>query len=191
LHVAFNAELFVLLESGNLDFAVCGLLETPPNLSFRELQTSELAVVVRAGHPLCKATNPTIRDLAQFRSAAPSAGVPARQQVEARLAKHGFGDRTHAIETNSWETILDAVASSDLFSLAPRTEVARSAATRRIVAIAISELDIHPRNGIVTRVDAYLSPLANRAIELIEFAFAEQVRDESRPAARKLRSSQH
>ena len=29
-HVAFNAELFGLIESGNLDFAVCGLLETPP-----------------------------------------------------------------------------------------------------------------------------------------------------------------
>jgi DNA-binding transcriptional LysR family regulator len=189
-HMGFNAELFLLLESGSLDFAVCGLLETPPNLSFRELQTSDLVVVVRSGHPLCAIKNPTIRDLAPFRSAAPSAGVPARQQVEARLAKHGYGDRLHAIETNSWETILDAVATSDLFSLAPRTEVARHAAARHVVAIAIPELDIHPRNGIVTRVDAYLSPLATRAIELIEFAFAEQAREEVRPPVRKLRSAQ-
>ena len=36
-HVGFNAELFGLVEAGNLDFAVCGLLETPPNLQFREL----------------------------------------------------------------------------------------------------------------------------------------------------------
>ncbi len=187
MHVGFNAELFLLLESGNLDFAVCGLLETPPNLSFRELQATELVVVVRAGHPLSKLKNPTIRELAAYRSVAPSAGVPARQHVEARLAKHGFGDRTHAIETNSWETILDAVASSDLFSLAPHTEVARNAATRRLVAIVIPELDIRPRNGIVMRIDAYLSPLAQRAIELIENAFAEQARDESDSKVRTLR----
>jgi DNA-binding transcriptional LysR family regulator len=160
-------------------------------LSFRELQVSELVVVVRAGHPLCRLARPTIQDLASFRSVAPSAGVPARIQVEAKLAKHGFGDRLHAIETNSWETILDAVASSDLFSLAPRTEVARNAATRRLVAIAIPELDIHPRNGIVTRTDAYLSPLALRAIELVEFTFAEQARDDVPRAPRKLRAAQH
>ncbi len=120
--MGFNAELFGLLEAGNLDFAVCGLLETPPNLHFRELLSSELVVIVRTGHPLTKLRNPTIRDLAAFRSAAPSAGVPARQVVEHVLTKFGLGDRPHAIETNSWEAILEAVSTTDVFSLAPRDE---------------------------------------------------------------------
>ena len=98
-HVGFNAELFGLVQAGNLDFSVCGLLETVPNLVFRELLVSDLVVVVRQGHPLTKIESPTIRDLAAFRSVAPSAGVPARQLVEAQLAKHGFGNRMHAVET--------------------------------------------------------------------------------------------
>ncbi len=92
-----------------------------------------------------------MRDLAAFRSAAPSAGVPARQIVEKLLTKFGLGDRVHAIETNSWEAILDAVATTDMFSLAPRDEAMRHGWTSRLVAIGIPEIVIHPRNGIVTR----------------------------------------
>ena len=85
-HVAFNAELFGLVEAGNLDFAVCGLLDTPPpTCTFASCSSTDLVVIVRIGHPLTKLKHPTIRDLAAFRSAAPSAGVPARQIVEERF----------------------------------------------------------------------------------------------------------
>jgi DNA-binding transcriptional LysR family regulator len=187
-HVAFNAELFELVEAGNLDFAVCGLLETPPTLLFRELLKTELSVIVRTGHPLTKINHPTIRHLAAFRSAAPSAGVPARQMVEQVLIRFGLGSRPHAIETNSWEAILEAVATTDLFSLAPRGD-ALHGWTSRLVAISIPELNIHPRTGVVTRPEAYLSPLATRAIELIELGFADHAQDESARRTRTRLSS--
>jgi DNA-binding transcriptional LysR family regulator len=173
-HVAFNAELFGLIEAGKMDFAVCGLLDTPPSdLVVRELLTTELVVVVRIGHPLTAMNRrPTVRDLAAFRSAAPGLGVRARQITEERLAKFGLGERHHAIETNSWEAILDAVATTDLFSLAPRHEALRHGWTSRLEAIDIPELDVKQRTGVVTRADAYLSPLATRAIELIELSLA-------------------
>ena len=172
-HVGFNTELFDLLEEGALDFAVCGLLETPSHLQFRELLSTDLVVVVRNGHPLSKLRNPTILDLAEFRSAAPSVGVPARKLVEHALNKFGMGDRPHAVETNSWEAILEAVSSTDLFSLAPRDEAMRHGWTSQLVAISIPELNIRPRTGILTREEAYLSPLAARAIELVELGFAD------------------
>jgi DNA-binding transcriptional LysR family regulator len=178
-HVGFNAELFGLLESGHLDFAVCGMLQTPPGLQFRELLTTDLAVIVRTGHPLTKLRRPTIRDLAGYRSAAPSAGVPARQLVEQVLLKFGLGDRPHAIETNSWEAILEAVSTTDLFSLAPRDEALHLGWASRLVAISVPELDIRPKTGILMRAEAYVSPLAARAIELIEQGFAERARDKT------------
>lgn len=177
LHVAFNAELFGLIESGNLDFAICGALERPANLDFRPLLTTDLVVIVRAGHPLTKLRRPTIRDLAAFRSAAPSVGVPARAVVERILTSFGLGDRPHAVETNSWEAILDAVGTTDLFSLAPRDQMLRQGWTSRFATIDIPEIDVRPTTGVLTRTDAYLSPLAARAIELIEQAFAERVPD--------------
>ena len=190
LHVGFNAELFGLLESGNLDFAVCGLLETPPHLHFHELLATDLVVIVRVGHPLTKLKRPTIRDLAAFRSAAPSIGVPARQVIEHVLAKFGLGDRPHAIETNSWEAILEAVGTTDLFSLAPREESMRHGWTNRLVAISIPEIDVRPRTGVLLRADAYVSPLAARAIELIELGFAERAQDKTaRPIRVRLASA--
>ena len=145
-HVAFNTELFELVDAGKLDFAVCGVQETPPNVTFRELLATEHVVIVRSGHPLTKLRNPTIRDLGAYGSAAPGAGVPGRQIAEERLATFGVGNRPHAIETNSWEAILDAVATTDLFSLAPRHESLRYGWTSRLVAIDIPELRIRNAN---------------------------------------------
>ncbi len=176
-HVAFNTELFALVEAGKLDFAVCGLLDMPPTgLAFRELLATDLAVVVRTGHPLTKIKRPTIRDLASFRTAAPGVGVRARQITEERMAKLGMGDRPPAIETNSWEAILEAVASTDLYSMAPHNDALRHGWTSRLVTIDIPELNLKHRTGVVTRVDAYLSPLASRAIELIELDLAGSVK---------------
>ena len=70
-----------------------------------------------------------------------------------------------------------------MFSLAPRDEALRHGWTSRLVAISIPELDIRPRTGVLLRADAYLSPLAARAIELIELGFADVARDKrARPA---------
>ena len=174
-HVAFNTELFELVDGGKLDFAVCGLLDTqPPNLVFHELLGTGLVVVVRIGHPLTAIRNPAIRDLAEFRAAAPGNTMRARLIAEERFATLGIRSHPHAIETNSWEAILDAVATTDLYSLAPRHMALWHGWASRLVAINIPELDISQRIGVVTRADAYLSPLAERAIELIKESLAEK-----------------
>jgi DNA-binding transcriptional LysR family regulator len=183
-HVAFNPELFALLETGRLDFAVCGMPDTrPPELVFQELLVTDLVVVVRVGHPLAAKAKPTVGDLAAFRAAAPMAGVRARQLAEAQLTKAGQGDRPHAMETNSWESILDAVATTDLFSLAPRLEALRHGWTSRLKTIDIPELNVPQKIGVVTRADAYLSPLATRAIELIGLGLADNAGEEPARAA--------
>ncbi len=56
-----------------------------------------------------------------------------------------------------------------------------TAGQARLVAIEIPDLEILHRTGVVTRSEAYLSPLAVRAVELIEAAVAE---DESKGRGR-------
>ncbi len=163
-HAGFNAELVGLVETGSLDFAVCGMLTPPPGLDFQELLPTDMAVVVRADHPLTRIAQPTIHDLAPFRSVA----------AEDVLAKFGLGGRLHAIESNSWEAILEAVAATDLFTLAAVDETLLEAWASRLTTIRIPELELHPKNGILMRPDAYISPLAARAIELIQQAFTDQ-----------------
>lgn len=181
IHVAFNVELFELVDTGRLDLAVCGLLDTPPpNLEFRELFATQMAVVVRSGHPLTRLKKPSLDDLVGYRAAAPGLGVRARKIVEERLKQLGLKQPPHAVETNSWETLLDAIAGTDLYSLAPTDAAFRKKWEPRLVAIEIPGLDITQHIGIVTRSDAYLSPLAVRAIELIELYVAEHIQDRRR-----------
>jgi DNA-binding transcriptional LysR family regulator len=190
LQVAFNVELFTLLEAGSLDLAICGLWDAaPPSLAFRELFTSQMGVVVRRGHPLSQLKKVTVEDLARFRGAAPGAGVRARQIVESRLAALGVSLQPHAIETNSWDAILDAVATTDLYSIAPWHEALRHGRESRLVPIDIPEMEIRQRTGIVTRSGAYLSPLALRAIELVEASVPEIARTERTQPARGPRAS--
>ena len=47
--------------------------------------------------------------------------------------------------------------------------------TGRLVAVGIPEIDIRTKTGILVRAGAYLSPLALRAIELIEQGVAAMV----------------
>jgi DNA-binding transcriptional LysR family regulator len=122
---------------------------------------------------LTKLRKPTIADVAAYRGAAPGAGIRARQLFEQRMAMLGLRLRAHAIETNSWEAILEAVATSDLFSLAPWHPALWSEWTSRLVPIDIPELRFAQRIGVVQRADAYMSPLAARAIELVESTLTE------------------
>jgi DNA-binding transcriptional LysR family regulator len=173
-HVAFNAELFALVEAGKLDFAVCGVPDVPPpGLTFHELLSTHATVVVRAGHPLTKIRKPAIGDLAAYRGAASGTGIRARQIFEERMAMFGVRGLPHGIETNSWEAIFEAVATTDLFSLAPWHPALWTEWTSRLVPIDIPELKFAQRVGVVKRADAYTSPLAARAIQLIESTLAE------------------
>lgn len=169
LHVAFNAELFERVGAGELDLAVCGLRDVPPpNFNCRELIATRMAVVVRHGHPLTQRKAPTIDDLAAFRAAAPGPETRVRQIVEDHMRGLGLPLPPHAVETNSWETLLDLVASTDLYSIAPIDALFRKRWDPQLAIITLPGLDITLRTGIVTRSDGYLSPLARRAIELIE-----------------------
>jgi DNA-binding transcriptional LysR family regulator len=189
LHVAFAPELFALVDGGKLDFAVSGLIEAPPaNLVFHELLVSSMVVIVRVGHPISTMEKPTLRDLSQFRGAAPGAGMPVRQMVEERFATLGIRRLSYAIETNSWEAMLDAVATTDCYSLAPRHAALWHGWASRLVTVEIPELEIGQRIGVFTRAEGYLSPLAARAVELIEHSFREDSGDETVRQTRARRS---
>jgi len=184
LHVAFDIELFELVDSGRLDFAVCGLLDTPPpSLVSRELMATDLFVVVREGHPLAKMRRPTLRDLLAYRAAAPGSGVGARQFFEARVASLGLQMPLHALESNSWDALLEAVATTDAYTFAPLDEVRRAGWQGRLVTLAIPQAAFALPYCVVTRVDAYRSPLTARAIELIEIGAARSSRQGGRRRA--------
>ena len=161
----------------------------PSNLAFHELLGTGMVVIVRVGHPLSVMKKPTLHDLAQFRGAAPVSGMRARQIAEERFATLGIRNAPYGMETNSWDAMLDAVATTDMYSLAPRHAAVWHGWSSRLVAVEIPELDVSQRIGVVTRTDAYQSPLAARAIELIEQSLREVAQDQPAPPTRTKRSA--
>ena len=184
LHMAFDAELRQLVGAGALDFAIAGWPEAPPaDLAFRALATLQMAVVVRRGHPLTRLQRPTLRDLLAYRGAAPSEGAAARQRFEGHIQALGLALLPHALETNSFDALLAVVASTDAYTMAATDAAFQTAAQARLVALDIPEVGFALRIGVVTRADAYLSPLALRAIELVEAAIAQQGAAPVQPSA--------
>ncbi|UBO75560.1 LysR family transcriptional regulator [Aeromonas rivuli] len=168
IQVAFSAELFELVEAGALDFAVTGLPDVlPANLLARPLTQIEMCVVVRSGHPLTKIAAPGISDLLPYRSAAPRQDVHARRVAEQILASHGSDLHHVMLESNSWETMLETVSSTDLFTLAPWYHDFEQQWAGRLQRIDIPELTRQQTIGLVQRQDAYVSSLAERAMALL------------------------
>jgi hypothetical protein len=75
------------------------------------------------------------------------------------------------------EAILEVVSPTYLLRPAPRDEPMRHGWTSRLVAISIPGPVIHPRTGILTRDEAYPSPLAALAIERVEQGFADNAQE--------------
>ncbi|WP_432720795.1 LysR family transcriptional regulator [Jeongeupia wiesaeckerbachi] len=169
VHVAFNAELFERLELGELDFVVAGLPDVlPPGLIARPLMQIDMCVVVRTGHPLTKIIAPSMSDLRHYRSAAPRQDVHARRLAEQILAEHGL-DRNHVmVESNSWEAILETVATTDLFTLAPWHRNFEDMWSGRMQRVDIPELARQQSVGLVLREGGFVSSLAERAMALIK-----------------------
>lgn len=167
-HVAFSAELFEDVEAGVLDFVVAGIPDVlPPGLIARTLSRADMGVVVREGHPLTKLAAPGITDLVPYRSAAPRQDVYARQLVELALKESGLSPHHVTLESNSWDTILETVATTDLFTLVPWHRNFEEGWAGRLRRINIPELRRQQTIGLVLREGGYVSPLAERAIELI------------------------
>ena len=73
------------------------------------------------------------------------------------------------IESNDLAGILEIVAATDFYSLAPLDWLAEPEWVRRVVGLPIKELSFAP--GLVTRRGGFISPLAQRAMELVEQEF--------------------
>jgi len=184
LHVDFNAALFDLVDQGRLDFALCGLNEPAHDLQVKALTHTPLVVVVRKAHPLADLSEVRIDALRPYRSAAPGAAVTGRRLAEERLAAHGLTPST-AIESNDLAAILEVVATTDMFSLAPLDWLSEPEWAQRVVGLSIKELQFAPPTGLVTRPGGFISPLAQRAMELVEQQFGSAAVAPSKKPARR------
>lgn len=166
--IGLNDQLLAALQFGDLDLTISALssMETSEFVQ-QPLFQDDLLVVARDGHPFLSTSSLRFSDLAGASWILPGPGVAARRSIEARFAEHDLPPPNVVVESNSSATALASVVqSTDLLTVIATSLLSRPAGAK-LVPLGLSET-VWPRTvGITTRRGAYLSPLAERLIELL------------------------
>jgi len=166
--VGSNDVLVPALRNGQLDLIISGIPLSPEGDFIQvHLSDDEFVVYASANHRLAKLKRVTIADLSRERWAL-LPDVLASQWLRRAFEDSGLPPPEVTLETSSETLRLHAVASSELLGFAPRIYVREAAPRLRLVELRVKELAWRRPLGVRYRRDAYLSPAANRFIEILK-----------------------
>jgi DNA-binding transcriptional LysR family regulator len=162
-------DLADLLVAGELDLIVAP--EPKPDaqeLSFVELFRDSLSVLADDSHPLHRKRNLRLADLADQEWLLPGPTIPLRQQVDAAFARQGLDLPKLRVETDFGSTSLLHLLRGTAMLCVAGTESFDALEGLRALNLDTTELDLRRHIGVVFRKEAYLSPLAQRAVALLQ-----------------------
>lgn len=106
LSVKSSAELVRMVDSGQLDMALCfGVYERSPEVVRTVVARQRYRFVVRAGHRF-EANAPTLKDLAAAEWLLPTPDVTIRKEIERMFADAGLGSLNIRVETEASATVM-------------------------------------------------------------------------------------
>ncbi|MGA9914838.1 LysR family transcriptional regulator [Paraburkholderia sp.] len=162
-------DLVDLLVAGELDLIVAPEPTPDANeLSFVELFRDSLSVLADDAHPLHLKRNLRLADLADQEWLLPGPTIPLRQQVDAAFARQGLDLPKLRVETDFGSTSLLHLLRGTAMLCVAGTESFDALEGLRALNLDLSELDLRRHIGVVFRKEAYLSPLAQRAMALLQ-----------------------
>ena len=162
-------DLVDLLVAGELDLIVA----PEPNrdadeLSFVELFRDSLSVLADDSHPLHRKRNLRLADLAEQEWLLPGPTIVVRQQVDAAFIRQGLAAPKLRVETDFGSTSLLHLLRGTAMLCVAGTESFDALEGLRALNLDTNELDLRRHIGVVFRKEAYLSPLAQRAMALLQ-----------------------
>lgn len=168
LHRRLARELTDSLQAGELDLVVAPLPRQHADAFAATLLFDDsLAVLADPAHPLHGRGPLRLADLAEQEWLLPEPHIVLRQQVDAAFRQRGLGEPKLRIEIDFGSTSLfQLVAGTHLLTIAGTRDGAAHGGLRAL-PLRQGELDLGRRIGAISRVGAYLSPLAQRMIELL------------------------
>ncbi|MGA9911144.1 MAG: LysR family transcriptional regulator [Paraburkholderia sp.] len=165
----FAHDLFNLLVAGELDLIVAP--EPNPDasgLSFVELFHDSLSVMADDSHPLQFKRTLRLADLATQEWLLPRPTIPVRQQLDAAFARQDLAVPKLRVEIDfGCRSLLHLLRGTAMLCVAG-TESFNSLGGMRKLNLDTNELDLRRQVGVIYRTDAYLSPLAQRAMALLQ-----------------------
>jgi len=172
-----NDILIPALRNGELDMVV-NFLPPAPYEGLAQEAVHEVVNVVcaRASHPLASLPRLTLADLAGARWVVtvfvPTMG--SRNWLAQKLLDGGVGAPMVALESRAIRPRLQMLAATDLLGFLPRHIVREAASSYALTELPVEELVLRRQAGVITRSQAYLSPVARRLMELLASAARER-----------------
>lgn len=166
--VATNEVIVPALRNGDLDLIVTMAPTVSANdLVHEYLCDDEFAVGASVHHRLARPQRVTIADLVKERWAAPSKG-PVWQRMLQSFEDHGFPPPKIAMVSNSAWFRLRTVAATELLAVSSGPLLRLAAPLMQLTILPVQELTWVRRVSLLYRKDAYVSPAAQRFIDILK-----------------------
>lgn len=173
LHLSrrFARDLLEMVSEGELDLAVMPLPEADmPTLAVRELFNDRLAIMADIDHPLQQRRRLGLAALVDQQWLLPAAPFAIRRQIEKAFQKLDLPPPLLRVEVDFGGPLaFDLIRGSGMLTVAG-TESGGATDGFKALDISQDELDLRRKVGIATRAGAYVSPLSERMISLLEAA---------------------
>lgn len=168
IEVGASFDLLEQLREKQLDLVV-GLLppEKDASLQRHPLTVDEVVVAGRSSHPIFKARRIELEMLLDYPWVLPKPQAPSRQWLEGAFASRGLPQPTVQIEANSIPLLPQLIAGTNLLSFVSRHTIATER-TARLREVPPSLLMLRRELGVSSRRGGYISPAAQRLLELLQ-----------------------
>lgn len=172
VHMESSKVLLDMLQRGKLDFMIGRIVEEEgaSGLHYEELTVEPACAVARVGHPLLKADNLRLADLAHQPWILPPPGSVLRHRWELMFRRAALEPPGNVVDTTALLLITALLQQTDSLHVMP-VEVARYYASLKVLSILPIELPCHmDAFGIITREGHLMSPGARQLLHEVRLA---------------------
>jgi DNA-binding transcriptional LysR family regulator len=162
--------LVELVQNGRLDFAVTFTADevVPRGCQRRFLFNDRLVIAARVGHPIAKARQISVRDVAKYPWILPLHDNLHRQRLELAFEAEGLPLPNAAIECNSVQLIKSMIQATDCIALVSKMSVDRRDSVHPIRTVELNSEYMTRQIGLVWREGIALSTAAKHLMKIVE-----------------------
>jgi DNA-binding transcriptional LysR family regulator len=170
LHNVTGRDGLAMLRADEADFAVGSMLEVPEDISYRPVVTYDPTLITPLDHPLAQKKNVTLADISPYGLILPPRHLSTWRIVDLVFQQHNLSYNV-ALEAGGWEVIKKYVELGLGISIV--TDVCLTG-EEKLAQIPLHQYFPRRTYGIVLRNGRFLSPQAQRFIDIMDTIFPKE-----------------
>lgn len=171
---AFSNAMMEKISRRDVELAVCPVPERlDATLECETLYEDPCSLMMQRSHPLARQDTISLEDITRYPWAATGLHEFTRLQVRSAFSRRGLALPRIVVEADTLDALILVVARTGLISMINRRNVEAGSLPDNIVVRPLALAGMDRRIGILRRA-AYLSPIGQRAVELLRAAAAAQ-----------------